>query len=175
MLRCWYVVVVARLVAGAAAVTRDAFCLTGPTRPEDNPVDGCWPAVFVIGAQKAGSTTVYDLLKGDLGFCGSSVHKETHYWPAAAARRPPPLDGLAANFTRLFPRRRNPRACAPGFVEATPANLRVPGVPALLRAALPDAAVAGYARFVAILREPVARDLSAFPLAEFFFPFARRS
>jgi len=65
----------------------------------------------------------------------------------------------ALQFTALYPASKLP-GCPNGFVEATP-QLHSPSAARLLHAALPPP-FESKLRFVVVLREPIARDLSAF-------------
>ncbi|KAH8060925.1 sulfotransferase family [Aureococcus anophagefferens] len=127
---------------------------------------GCWPATWVLGGRKCGSTSVFEWV-ASRGVCVATAadgaprwkRKETHFWNDHKVAAAP---GAAAAFAGLYPR---DERCSRGFVEATPRNLhdaRAPAsAPALLRAALPEVFAAAL-RFVAVLREPVARDFSDF-------------
>ena len=142
---------------------------------------GCWPRLWLLGAQKSGSCSLFNVMEKSLGVCGAELtgpnaaaakyfHKETHYWEKAARQAERGANatgdgwdyGDAAHFTRLYPRHiAGLRHCRNGFVEATPNNLVEARVPALLRGAVP-AKFGRRLQFIAVLREPVARDLSAF-------------
>lgn len=124
-------------------------------------VAGCWPRVWLLGAQKSASVSLYRFLNQVLGICGADIqgvnagkanfyHKETHFWQRD--------DTSADAFTALYPFRDD---CRRGYLEASPANLRTWDVPPRLRAAVP-AGLASSLRFVAVLREPVSRDLSLY-------------
>ena len=142
------------LVAVGASATNGSLALCGEA--------GCWPATWVLGGRKCGSTSVFEWV-ASRGVCVATVadgaprwkRKETHFWNDHKVAAAP---GAAAAFARLYPR---DERCSRGFVEATPRNLHDARAPALLRAALPEAFAAAL-RFVAVLREPVARDFSDF-------------
>ena len=121
---------------------------------------GCWPQTWLIGCMKCSSTSFFYWLNQNRGVCAAAVvehvssnSKETNFWTRNSTRN---SDGAA--FPTLYPAARRGE-CAGGFVEATPTNMRVPATPGALAAALP-AAFRGALRFVAVLREPVSRDVS---------------
>ncbi|HYX87388.1 MAG TPA: sulfotransferase domain-containing protein [Gaiellales bacterium] len=107
------------------------------------------PDFIVIGAQRAGSTSLFMLLCAHLRVAAPS-HKEIHYFDLQHHR------GIRW-YRSHFPL----RAAAVGRVtgEASPYYLFHPAVPARVAAALPDA------RLVALLRDPVDRAYSQYHLA----------
>ena len=157
-----------------------------PELPWSCSEDGCWPQTWVLGGQKCGSTAIYKWIHKRFSICAATPQtrrrlatpkwrsrqtndlKETHFWGDAheawnatprTARRGA-AKRLAAQFARLYPSDRRSE-CLQGFVEATPANLRHLTAPAELAAAVP-APFKAELRFIAVLREPISRDLSAF-------------
>jgi hypothetical protein len=113
------------------------------------------PDFVVLGAQRGGTTSLFDAL---------SAHRQVH---------PPPLkelhhfdaDGLWPTFAYrcYFPMRSSLRAVDGERLvtgEATPQYLVHPEVPARVHAVLPRA------RFVVLLREPVARAWSHYRMAK---------
>ena len=140
----------------------------------------CWPATWILGGQKCGSTSVWVWLKkkSTYGVCGAVIppeaedrrtyhEKETHFWTPRHTKTAYPNTAslgpadAARQFTALYPASKLRNECPNGFVEGTPDNLRSAEAPRLLRAALP-LPFRPELRFVAVLREPVARDLSAY-------------
>jgi len=113
------------------------------------------PGALVIGAQRAGTTTLYHYLTQHPQFLGAVADKEVHFFDLRAGK------GLEA-YRGAFPtqgavRRADRRAGAAVVVgEATPYYLFHPAVPARVAAALPDV------RLIAILRDPVERAWSHF-------------
>jgi hypothetical protein len=110
------------------------------------------PQFVILGAQKAGTTTLYTQL-GTHPAVMPALRKEVHYFDAS----PRPIEWYRA----FFPRRRavEARERAVGAAvtgEATPFYLFHPGAPARLRAAVP------HARLVAVLRDPVERAVSGY-------------
>jgi hypothetical protein len=110
------------------------------------------PDFVIVGAQKAGTTTLYGQLTAHPSVV-PSVRKEVHYFDAP----PRPLDHYRAYFSRrsaLSAIARRTGSARTG--EATPFYLFHPAVPERLRRAVPDAKV------IAILRDPVARAVSGY-------------
>jgi Sulfotransferase domain len=110
------------------------------------------PDFVIVGAQKAGTTTLYTQLTSHPSVL-PALRKEAHYLDEP----PRPLD----HYRAFFPRRSAMAAAAQrtGAArtgEATPFYLLHPAAPARLRAAAPDAKV------IAILRDPVARAISGY-------------
>ncbi len=110
------------------------------------------PDFVVIGAQKAGTSSLYAQLAAHPSVL-PAIRKELHFFD----RRPAPL----ARYRAWFPRRAALAALdartGRGITgEATPFYLCHPEVPTRLRAAVPDA------RLVAVLRDPVARAISGY-------------
>ena len=134
----------------------------------------CWPATWLLGGQKCGSSSVHSWLKKTYRICDWNFHghrgrrgdtkrsyvgpKESHFWSNQNKDELAPGDA-ALQFTALYPASKLP-GCPNGFVEATP-QLHSPSVARLLHAALPPP-FESKLRFVVVLREPIARDLSAF-------------
>jgi sulfotransferase family protein len=111
------------------------------------------PDFLVVGAQRAGTTTLYHHLVQHPQILGAVADKEVHHFDLRDA------EGLRA-YRAAFPRRgtvqRAARRAGARIVvgEATPYYLFHPAVPARVRAALPDV------RLVAVLRDPVSRAWS---------------
>jgi hypothetical protein len=110
------------------------------------------PDFVILGAQKAGTTTLYTQLSTHPSVV-PALRKEVHYFDAA----PRPVEWYRA----FFPRRRamDARTASVGGAftgEATPFYLFHPAAPARLRATVP------HARLVAILRDPVERAVSGY-------------
>lgn len=118
----------------------------------------CWPQIWIIGAQKAGSTSIYNMLKKGYGICGAIVRhgspryyeKETHIDFGQT--------GDPRKFTSLYSNVQRPQ-CRGRFMEATPNRLRDPYVSSRLSHFIPRRFQKGL-RFVVMLREPQARDFS---------------
>jgi hypothetical protein len=115
------------------------------------------PDFLVLGGQRCGSTSLYDMLCGHPDVAPAS-HKEPHFFDNNHLRG-------EQFYRRLFPlqlqmrarERRQGRRAVTG--EATTYYLAHPGVPARVRALLPDV------RLIAILRDPVDRAYSHYQLS----------
>jgi hypothetical protein len=115
------------------------------------------PDFLVLGGQRCGSTSLYDMLCGHPDVAPAS-HKEPHFFDNNHLRG-------EEFYRRLFPlqfqmrarERRQGRRAVTG--EATTYYLAHPGVPARVRALLPDV------RLIAILRDPVDRAYSHYQLS----------
>jgi hypothetical protein len=110
------------------------------------------PHFVILGAQKAGTTTLYTQLSTHPAVM-PALRKEVHYFDAS----PRPIEWYRA----FFPRRRaveaHERAVGAAVTgEATPFYLFHPGAPPRLRAAVP------HARLVVVLRDPVERAVSGY-------------
>ena len=107
------------------------------------------PDFLVIGAQRAGSTSLFAQLCAHSGVAAPS-HKEIHYFDLQSFRS---LRWYRSHFP--------PAAAARGRItgEASPYYLFHPAVPARVAEALPGV------RLVAILRDPVARAYSQYQLS----------
>ena len=111
------------------------------------------PDFLVIGAQRAGTTTLYHYLVQHPQVLGAVADKEVHHFDVHYT------DGPRA-YRGAFPRRatveRAARRAGARIVvgEATPYYLFHPAVPARVQAVLPEV------RLVAVLRDPVARAWS---------------
>jgi hypothetical protein len=110
------------------------------------------PDFLVLGAQKAGTSSLYGQLAAHPSVL-PALRKEVHHFDRAPARLRPyrawfprqaSLDALAARTGRAV------------TGEATPFYLLHPAAPARTRAAVPDA------RLIVVLRDPVARAVSGF-------------
>jgi Sulfotransferase domain len=107
------------------------------------------PDFLVIGAQRAGSTSLFEQLCEHPGVAAPS-HKEIHYFDLQSFRGP-------RWYRSHFPPARRSRGRITG--EASPYYLFHPGVPARVAEALPDV------RLIALLRDPVARAYSHYQLS----------
>jgi hypothetical protein len=115
-----------------------------------------WPEVFVVGAPKAGTTSIYTYLREIPGIHMSRV-KEPHYF----ARRIVPTGGRhrpirdKTAYLKLF------KGAAPSDLlgEASPTYLHDPEAPTLIHEASP------HARILVTLRDPVDLIFSLYVLA----------
>ncbi len=112
-----------------------------------------WPNLFLIGAPRAGTTSLWQYLGGHPEIYMSPM-KEPQYFND----RPPPhvpAVSTESDYLALFAGARGERYVG----DATPAYLHAPGAAAAIVAASPDA------RAVAVLREPVSRLYSSYWLS----------
>ncbi len=109
----------------------------------DNPLPDC----IVIGAQRAGTSSLYRNLLQHPGISGAT-RKEVHYFDQNYHQ--------GANWYRSFFSPPGPGEPPRLNVEATPYYLYHPAVPARVKALLPNA------RFIALLRDPVERAWSGY-------------
>ena len=149
---------------------------------------GCMPQLFVLGAQKSGSTSLYHWLHATVGVCGANNLESSNYrrfctngtvphCPASSTKE----SHFFTSFVHVVPRLQkvNPSLRAielfmelyqpwnecrtGGFVEASPDNLcDGEREAAQLYHMIPVPSWRELLRFVAVLREPIARELSAY-------------
>jgi hypothetical protein len=101
-----------------------------------------FPACIIAGAQKAGTTSLFDYLSGHPQ-CAPSHTKEVHYFDDAFQR--------GANWYRMhFPLTDQQRLC----FESSPYYMFDPRVPARVRELLPDV------KLIFLLRNPISRAYS---------------
>jgi hypothetical protein len=127
-----------------------AWLKTEPAPPACPPGWTVGPPDFIgVGAQKAGTTWWFHLIAAHPDVYHSpELRPELHFWDRFPRRSATPDD--VARYHRLFPR---PPGAATG--EKTPEYMSYYWVPAMLRAAAPDA------RVIVLLRDPIERYLSA--------------
>jgi iduronate 2-sulfatase len=136
-----------------------------------NQDEGCWPQTWILGGQKCGSTSLEKLLETHFSTCGALLTpgyrdwlkqggggsyaspKETHVLQSKFA--------TSRNITALYPSAHQ-SSCANGFVEATPHNSFDYEAPAKLATFLHSQHVQSALRFVMVVREPIAREISSF-------------
>ena len=117
----------------------------------------CMPLMYVLGAQKAGSTSVFDLIAEDGSACGCTRPGKTVAWQSKESHKlGHPLS--RANYMKIYVERTCASNC---FVEGTPSNIREPEAPGRLHSIM-TAGERMRARFVVVVREPIARDVSYF-------------
>ena len=115
------------------------------------------PQIYLIGAQKAGSSSMFSMLMRDSSSCGSNIghrnHKETHMLTDTHSS-----ELTRENFTSVFRLEDCKSRC---FVEATPNNMFNGRAPRTLFGLMTTAERAA-SKFLLVVREPVSRDLSYF-------------
>jgi hypothetical protein len=113
-------------------------------------VSAPWPNFFVVGAARAGTTSLYHYLAGHPDIYMSSL-KEPHFFSRARPKVVPFVKD-EGEYLRLF----EPGAKLKIRGEASPTYLPDPETPRRIKRVSPDA------RVVIILREPVSRAYSAY-------------
>lgn len=109
------------------------------------------PSALIIGAQKAGTTSLFAYLGAHPGVTPART-KEIHFFDI---RYDLGVGWYRAHFPVRRPARRgSPHTANPLAIEATPYYLPHPLAPQRVRALLPDA------RLIAVLRDPVDRAIS---------------
>lgn len=108
--------------------------------------NGQLPDFAIIGAQKAGTTSVLDVLSKHSAICASNVPETTFFTNDSEYARG------SDYYARFYTHREPGQLCG----EATPDYLHKPGVAARLYAANPRA------KLIAILRNPLDRAFSAY-------------
>ena len=144
---------------------------TWPTEAEQCTSNGCYPRIFIIGAQKAATSSLFQSLQYHGTACGAvfpenspsfspdlpSSEKEAHVFDVqgqswADLMKEPSL------FTRIY----QPQDCPTRhFVDATPRYSRFPAAPAHMALLLPSHWLPQL-RILMLIRDPIARDLSWF-------------
>ena len=116
--------------------------------------NGRWPDLFIVGAQRAGSTSIYDLLKRTEGVFMSQV-KEPHYFSSISDKylSPKPIRNKK-KYLSLFRHARDNEIVG----EASPTYLTDSKSSELIHRVIPNAKV------VMILRDPVERAYSQYLL-----------
>ncbi len=109
----------------------------------DNPLPDC----LIIGAQRAGTSSLYRNLLQHPGI-GGATRKEVHYFDQNHRQGP--------NWYRSFFSAASPGEATRLNIEASPYYIYHPAVPARVKALLPEA------RLIALLRDPVERAWSGY-------------
>jgi hypothetical protein len=117
-----------------------------------DPRERALPDFVVLGAQKAGTSSLYGQLAAHPSVV-PALRKEVHYFD----RAPGPVAAYRAWFPRRAVLDRVAARTGRGITgEATPFYLFHPAVPERLRAVVPEA------RLIVVLRDPVARAISGY-------------
>lgn len=125
--------------------------------------NGCWPKYFLLGAQKAATTSVFQMLDDAKMICGAThysssnfMYKETHFLDLY-------FNEDKTQYTSLY--RRTDRCDGSNFMDATPNYLFDYDGPDRLQYMLPQVWLPEV-KFMAILREPISRDLSIYNMVK---------
>jgi hypothetical protein len=114
---------------------------------------GTMPDALIIGAQRAGSTSLYDHLTQHPGVKGARMTKEVHFFDAA-------WDRGVGYYAKFFPsqRARDRFSTRHGYdlvaLDATPYYMFNPHCPGRVASLIPEA------RLIAVLRNPIDRAFS---------------
>jgi hypothetical protein len=125
---------------------------------------GNWPRIFLLGAQKAATTSLARLFE-TVGLCPSSQGKECHVLVKVGKETPPESAGAVvptytSEFSDIDSSRTGKTNCSvQGHYDGNPFLLTDRGAPVFLRTFMPHDLQAKV-RLVAILREPAQRMLS---------------
>ena len=122
--------------------------------------DKTWPEIYLLGAQKAGTTSLYSLLVSHPQICSSRCrknsdicysHKEIHFFDNDARFRL----GAKAYLSQFDVDR-----CKHGkYLDATPDYIFTDSVPKRMESVIPSE-TRRKLKLIVILREPIARDYS---------------
>jgi hypothetical protein len=115
------------------------------TKPEE-----IWPNFFIVGAQKAGTTSLYFYLGEIPGVYMSQVKEPSYFSPNYVRRDPGRFLRDKKGYLRLF---ENASGCI-AIGEASPSYLWDPDAARLIHQAIPNA------RIIIILRDPIERAFS---------------
>jgi len=113
-----------------------------------------WPNFFIVGAPRAGTTSLYQYLKETSGVYMSPT-KEPNYFSSinASSLSSPPIKD-EKKYLKLFSKVKDEKAIG----EASPNYLRDPKSPELIHNAVPNS------KIIIILRDPVERAYSSYLL-----------
>jgi len=140
-----------------------------PSVSEQCTADGCYPRLFIIGTQKAATTSIFKALKTQGSACGAEFpetwpnlgpqvsDKEAHVFDMKSSLWAQVLQ-RKSQYQELYRRQNCPTRY---FVDGTPRYSRTPVAAARIPELLPSYWVPQL-RFLMSIREPIARDLSWF-------------
>jgi len=131
-------------------------------RRSDRERERLWPHIFVVGAQKCGTTSLHDFLRQHPRLC-QGPHKEAHFFDNLEKKELWP-SGQKSYLDSFLGERKCSRLYEEGLsgftLDSSPSYLRNRGGAVHnIKSLIPTDQHASL-RFVAILREPVARDMS---------------
>lgn len=126
--------------------------------------EGSWPPLYLIGAQKSATTSLFNLFDNHGLICGrhhksGMEEKEAHFFDQDAA-----TDSAVHRYKEYYPKGH----CKGKYMDATPAYLRDIEAPARMSRAMPNSVIKS-TNLIAILREPVSRDLSFFNMFKYMW------
>lgn len=130
----------------------------------------CWPTLFLMGVQKAATTSLFMELSNHNKVCGANVHegpikecadcntKETHFFTTQRTAGGKTIHMSHHEYKKMYHEKEMLKKGCGHFMEGTP-MLQEKGVGAAIAATLPKN-VHHMVRMIVILREPLSRDLS---------------
>lgn len=122
----------------------------------------CFPRYYLLGAQKAGTTSVFQMLSAADLICGATAndpnsykYKEAHFFDLNYVAD-------ASKYAALYPT--SSKCDGSNFMDATPNYLFDHDVPTRMSELfkLMPSSLLPHMRMIAILREPISRDLSIY-------------
>eukprot|EP01041_Mallomonas_annulata_P001025 gene1025-2011_t len=122
--------------------------------------EGIWPEIYLIGAQKSGTTSLHELLESHRQICKSTCLrgvdclsvKELHFFDNDVRFASGPK-GYVDDFDK--------RRCTGKFIDGTPDYFHSEAVPKRMESMIPSK-VLKKLKIILILREPISRDYSFF-------------
>ena len=116
--------------------------------------DGALPSIFIVGAQKGGSSSLFELMTGHPSFC-SGDHKEIHYFDNLAI-----YEKGIEHYKQMFTDPKCSRISGARFIDGTPI-LHYPAVWQRIYDTYSfNVTLRTNLKFIVLLREPVAREYS---------------
>jgi hypothetical protein len=131
---------------------------------------GCWPTLYLIGAQQTATTSIFNMLQQNQLICGHTSEighedhriKETHFFDEPTywnGEWDDVLNGTDALRNYLSGYRKE--NCKAGVhMDATPSYLREYQGPTRMKHTIPISIQMNKMRMLVVLREPISRDLS---------------
>lgn len=141
------------------------------------PDDYCWPRIYLIGAAKSGTTSLWSVLrsKASRGLCvpeaidgdpkwyrkeGTFFSVDSHFYSNFT-----PKEEAKVRYRRRYPKTNCQGPSSDSFLDATPSYLSNPRAAIRMKATYKDFLTHNI-RFVAVLRNPSDRDLSWYKVGE---------
>jgi hypothetical protein len=133
--------------------------------------EGTWPELYLIGAQKSATTSIFLLFERHGLICGRKgvgsdfEEKEAHFFDMED-----PTEKNIKKYKSRYPKHK----CSGKYMDATPGYLRDLLSAERMQKAMPEQTISHEARLIAVLREPVERDLSFFNMYKYMWVQAGR-
>lgn len=137
--------------------------------------EGTWPGVYILGAQKSATTSLFITLANHGLICGKSGHasastaaKEAHFFDDnfddTFKNHKLISESKLHEYLKSYPH----GECSGKYVDATPAYLRDIEVPSRMSGVMPHSTIHS-TKLIAILREPISRDLSYYNMFKYMW------